>query len=85
MSGLNVKSYFWPNRLSLPTVGWGDNPPPEARPVSPPVYTFDIDSKVFCGLVEVCLSFNQFNADGRFYRMIKGFFIKGETRCGVWL
>ena len=22
MSGLNVKSYFWPNGLSLPTVQW---------------------------------------------------------------
>ena len=55
--------------------GWGPNPPLEAKPINPPVYSFDIDSKLFCDLCELCLSFNQFTVDGRFYRQIKGLFM----------
>ena len=55
--------------------GWGPSPPPEANPVTPPIYNFDIDSKLFCDLVELCLSFNQFHINGRFLRQIHGLFM----------
>ena len=54
---------------------WGERPPPAANPVRPAVYNFDMDSKLFCDLVELCLSFNQFTANGCFYRQIKGLFM----------
>ena len=55
--------------------GWGLNPPPTARPVNPPIYSFEIDSELFCDLVELCLSFNQFKVNGNFYRQIQGLFM----------
>ena len=55
--------------------GWGPNPPAQAEPVNPPVYRFGMDSKLFCDLVELCLSFNQFSAGGKYYRQKKGLFM----------
>ena len=55
--------------------GWGPSHPSEANPVTPPVYSFDIDSKLFCDLVELCLSFNQFHVNGSFLRQIHGLFM----------
>ena len=55
--------------------GWGLNPPAIARPVNPPIYNFEIDSELFCDLVELCLSFNQFKVNGNFYRQIQGLFM----------
>ena len=34
-----------------------------------------MNSKIFCDLVELCLSFNQFHIDGNFYRQIHGLFM----------
>ena len=54
----------------------GQQPPSaEAEPAATPVYSFGIDSKLFCDLIELCLSFNQFHVDGRFYRQIDGLFM----------
>ena len=39
------------------------------------MYNFGMNSKVFCDLVELCLSFNQFHVDGDFYRQIHGLFM----------
>ena len=47
--------------------GWGNNPPAEAEPAATPVYSFGIDSKLFCDLIELVLSINQFHLDGRSY------------------
>ena len=55
--------------------GWGDNPPSHAEPVNPPLYNFDIDSKIFCDLVELCLKYNQFQIEGCFFRQIEGLFM----------
>ena len=55
--------------------GWGPNPPDFARPVDPPVYSFGIESKLFCDLVDLCLKYNQFHVEGNFYRQIHGLFM----------
>ena len=56
--------------------GWGPLPhPPEAEPVVPPTYVFPIESKLFCDLVELCLSFNQFEVNGSFLRQVSGLFM----------
>ena len=55
--------------------GWGPNPPAGANPANPPRYNFGIDSKVFCDLIEICLSYNQFHVEGNFYRQIQGLFM----------
>ena len=55
--------------------GWGPNPPAGANPANPPRYNFGIDSKVFCDLIELCLSYNQFHVEGNFYRQIQGLFM----------
>ena len=54
--------------------GWGPN---STHPNSqdPPVYSFDIDSKLFCDLVELCLKYNQFSVNGEFFRQIHGLFM----------
>ena len=49
--------------------------PPEISDGSPPVYNFGMNSKVFCDLVELCLSYNQFHVDGSFFRQIHGLFM----------
>ena len=49
--------------------GWG-TPPPE-----PKLYNFNMDSKVFCDLVELCLRYNQFHVEGRFFRQVHGLFM----------
>ena len=55
--------------------GWGPTPPRDAAPTVPPVYSFSIESKLFCDLVELCLKFNQFHVEGKFYRQIHGLFM----------
>ena len=40
-----------------------------------PVYNFDMDAKIFCDLVELCLGYNQFKVEGSFYRQIHGLFM----------
>ena len=55
--------------------GWGMNPPAEADPAETPLYSFEMDSKVFCDLVEVCLKYNQFHVGGKFYRQLQGLFM----------
>ena len=52
--------------------GWQLDPPEGA---DLPVYSFEINSKVFCDLVELCLKYNQFQVDGTFYRQIHGLFM----------
>ena len=46
--------------------GWGEHPPIDATPVRPPVYDLGMDSKLFCHLIELCLSYNQIIVNGRF-------------------
>lgn len=41
----------------------------------PPVYNFGMNSKIFCDLVELCLSYNQFHVNGSFFRQIHGLFM----------
>ena len=55
--------------------GWGPSPPSHANPVVPPIYCFDMDSKLFCDLVELCLAFNQFEVDGQYFRQVSGLFM----------
>ena len=55
--------------------GWGPTPPPSAKPTNPPTYEFPIDSKLFCDLIELCLSFNQFEVNGTFLRQVSGLFM----------
>ena len=55
--------------------GWGINPPEDANPASPPRYNFGIDSKFFCDMVELCLKYNQFHVEGKFYRQIQELFM----------
>ena len=40
-----------------------------------PLYNFGIDSKVFCDLVELCLSYNQFHVEGKYLRQTDGLFM----------
>ena len=54
--------------------GWVIDPP-ELPDGSPPVYNFGMNSKIFCDLVELCLSYNQFHIDGSFLRQIHGLFM----------
>ena len=79
---LDVKCLFTPipkdrimNFLRNQSNGWGDNPPSHAELVNPPLYNFDIDSKIFCDLVELCLKYNQFQIEGCFFRQIEGLFM----------
>ena len=55
--------------------GWGSNPPTQAKPVNPPLYNFGMDSEFFCDLVELCLSYNQFQVGDGFFRQIHGLFM----------
>ena len=48
---------------------------PEADLVTSPTYVFLIESKLFCDLVEMCLSFNQFEVNGKFFRQVSGLFM----------
>ena len=52
--------------------GWQLNPPVGANP---PVYSFGINSKLFCDLVELCLKYNQFKVGDKFFRQIHGLFM----------
>ena len=52
--------------------GWDLNPPLGR---DPPVYSFEINSKIFCDLVELCLKYNQFQCEGKFYRQLHGLFM----------
>ena len=52
--------------------GWELNPPAGQ---DPPVYSFGLNSKIFCDLVELCLKFNQFECEGKFYRQLHGLFM----------
>ena len=54
--------------------GWSLDPP-DLADGSSPVYDFGMNSKVFCDLVELCLSYNQFHVDGNFFRQIHGLFM----------
>ena len=55
--------------------GWGPRPPTHAKPITPPTYKFPIESKLFCDLVELCLSFNQFQVNDVFLRQVSGLFM----------
>ena len=51
-------------------------PPPNPEKVSNPAkYNFDMDAKIFCDLVELCLKYNQFKVEGSFFRQIHGLFM----------
>ena len=39
--------------LRVMSHGWGNNPPAEAEPAATQVYSFGIDSKLFCDLTEL--------------------------------
>ena len=54
--------------------GWGPNLS-HLNSEEPPVYSFDIESTVFCDLVEICLKYNQFSVEGNFFRQIHGLFM----------
>ena len=54
--------------------GWGSDSA-HSNSQDPPVYSFDIDSKIFCDLVEICLKYNQFTVRGGFFRQIHGLFM----------
>ena len=54
--------------------GWGPNHT-QKNSEEPPVYSFDIDSSVFCDLVEICLKYNQFRVKDNFFRQIHGLFM----------
>ena len=56
--------------------GWGDTIPPEPEKVAAePVYSFNMDAKIFCDLVELSLSYNQFKVEGNFFRQTHGLFM----------
>ena len=38
-------------------------------------YSFELNSKMFCDLVDLCLRYNQFEVEGSFYRQIHGLFM----------
>ena len=54
--------------------GWGSNLS-HLNSEEPPAYIYDIDGKVFCDLVEICLKYNQFSVDGTIFRQIHGLFM----------
>ena len=51
--------------------GFDLNPPPGLEPT----YSFELNSKIFCDLVDLCLRYNQFEVEGSFYRQIHGLFM----------
>ena len=53
--------------------GWGT--PQNDNEKEPKLYKFDMDSRVFCDLVELCLKYNQFQVEGRFFRQTHGLFM----------
>merc|ERR1712240_167828 len=55
--------------------GWDLNPPLGR---DPPVYSFEINSKIFCDLVELCLKYNQFQCEGKFYRQLHGLYMSSS-------
>ena len=54
--------------------GWGSDQS-HLNSDEPPVYSYDIDSTIFCDLVEICLKYNQFSVEGNFFRQIHGLFM----------
>ena len=55
--------------------GWGNNPPAGDILPETPLYNFGMKSEIFCDLVELCLKYNQFQVEGKFYRQIHGLFM----------